>query len=263
MRRLVATAMAVALAAALAACQAGWSGRDPEAIAALLGPCAELSGEPAVDACLELTDSDLADSVKAEAYDIMCLELCGLGRYKEAAEACERGMEMRFGHEFYSGPMLVLSALGHDPVALAMLSRGGKLLVPEDDPGSLLMLGWTLDLLGRLDEALPVLEEAARLRPENAFILYRLGLVLVRLGRPYEGLESARQAARLDPDNLAFWGLLAWAAAYSGEDDEARTAFEMILRLDPSYLEEHPELRQVWETCRGERPGSGSWCAKT
>ncbi len=77
----------------------------------------------------------------------------------------------------------------------------------KDDP----VFGWQVEArageaclsAGRAPEALPFLEQACRLRPNEGILHHRLGTALVRMGRTGRALAEFDEAARLSPTDPA------------------------------------------------------------
>jgi len=72
---------------------------------------------------------------------------------------------------------------------------------PSEQP--YLNLGSLLLDEGRNEEALPVLEEAAKLSPVNSLCRLKLGIAYFRLSKLENARKELEEAARLDPDNAA------------------------------------------------------------
>ncbi len=107
------------------------------------------------------------------------------------------------------------------------------LLARPEDVDALHLAGVALHGLGRSEEALPCLEEAARLDPAYPVLHLHQGIVLHALGRLAESGARLAAALRLDP---ALWeahrylGLLARA---SGNAPEASACIQRALSLHP------------------------------
>jgi Tetratricopeptide repeat len=71
---------------------------------------------------------------------------------------------------------------------------------------------------GEVAEALPHLERAVELEPENVQSQYRLAVALHRLGRSGVAVEHLRAAVKLQPDDLWSVYQLAWILATSPDD---------------------------------------------
>ena len=99
-----------------------------------------------------------------------------------------------------------------------------------DNAGYHYGLSYTLDKLGRHDEALPEIQKALELAPDNAEYHNGLGYTLGKLGRYDEALAEAEKAVELAPDNDEYRqyraGLIEKinsGAAESDEETEAET----------------------------------------
>ncbi|MEN6584754.1 MAG: tetratricopeptide repeat protein, partial [Sulfuricella sp.] len=104
-------------------------------------------------------------------------------------------------------------------------------------------LGYTFAERGiRLPEARDLVEKAAALAPEDAFIMDSLGWVYFRLGQPAKALEILRHALELshDPEIAAHLGEVLWS---QGQHDEARSVWQSALKQSP----ENEALRNVMQ----------------
>lgn len=104
-----------------------------------------------------------------------------------------------------------------------------------DNLSALNALGYTLaDRTERFDEALALIERAYDREPDNPAFVDSLGWVLFRMGRIEEALPHLRQAAAAapDPEVLAHLAQALWA---SGARDEARAALAKGQALDPGH----------------------------
>lgn len=117
-----------------------------------------------------------------------------------------------------------------------------------DWAGGHLMLGQTLLRNHRVDDALPSLERAHQLAPED------LNTALV-LGQTYVQLERFGDAAKVmqghDPASLptaqkvAFYRTRALAAVHAGDEAKAVDDFNAALKLEPSDVDLHRQLGQA------------------
>ncbi len=102
------------------------------------------------------------------------------------------------------------------------------LAADPDDFGANLVLGQLLVDETRYDEALPVLETAARVDPVNASVAYSRAMALGRAGRREEAMEAMKhfQALRANPAHTSFGkiyleqGRYAEALTSTGAEDE-------------------------------------------
>jgi len=92
--------------------------------------------------------------------------------------------------------------------------------------------GGSLLLQGRVDEAIPQLQEALRLDPAHAEAHSNLGVALARRGRTAEAIEHYREALRLDPRQTQAYSNLGNALLAQGRVSEAIAQFEAALALD-------------------------------
>ncbi len=86
------------------------------------------------------------------------------------------------------------------------------------DPHVYTDLGIVNSLLGRPEQALPLLEEAVRLRPGDAALHYHLAHAYEATGERESSVRAMRAALALDPDNPRYAGWLAARGFAPGED---------------------------------------------
>jgi Flp pilus assembly protein TadD len=94
-------------------------------------------------------------------------------------------------------------------------------------------LGATLQSMGRLDEALRHLAEAAAARPDDAAAANNLGAALLAAGRGDEALEQFRRAVRRAPAFADARYNLGVALLRRGETRPAIEQFERVLAVKP------------------------------
>ena len=95
-------------------------------------------------------------------------------------------------------------------------------------------LGYTLaDRNERLSEALPLVEKALKLAPDDPFIMDSLGWVYYRMGNLPKALETLQRAyaKRPDPDIAAHLGEILWA---QGRREEAAKLWRSSLKENPA-----------------------------
>ena len=98
-------------------------------------------------------------------------------------------------------------------------------------------LGWSLSMLGRLEEAIAECKKAVPLDPDYGNPYNDIGLYLIELGRPEEAipwLEKAMIAKRYCCYLYAHVNM-GRALLVKGRFAEARRAFERALAYDPAY----------------------------
>jgi Flp pilus assembly protein TadD len=138
-------------------------------------------------------------NVKAE--DNLGLSLQGLGRHVQAEAAFRKALEWQAGAaEKESGPWLDL----------------GSLLVEQERP---------------LD-ALPFLQEAARLTPDDFRMHRQLGKAYLHLGQFQQAQTALAKAISLAPDNAPLHFMLSQVYQKLGLRDKARAETERYTQLN-------------------------------
>ena len=95
-------------------------------------------------------------------------------------------------------------------------------------------LGRARMALGQYAEALPHLQTAVQLAPDQGEFHYSLGLYHRVQRQLAEARRSFREAIRLNPDNAKAHGNLALVLLEENNPDEARPHLEAALRLNPT-----------------------------
>ena len=93
----------------------------------------------------------------------------------------------------------------------------------------------------RVEEAIPHLEAAIRLKPDYAPAYNNLGNYLQRLGRTAEAVPQLERAVRLQPDYAVAHRNLGLALLTLGRTAEAITHYEQAVRDDAAYAEAENE----------------------
>lgn len=110
----------------------------------------------------------------------------------------------------------------------------------EADPLSLaasVQVATALDLAGRSDEAVDVLEKALGLFPDEFRIYYKLVFVFASLGRAEDSLTAAHDALRVGGRSMFALGALGYANAVAGLKEEAQAiAREMEAVASQRYV---------------------------
>ncbi len=95
---------------------------------------------------------------------------------------------------------------------------------------------FSLNLVGRPDEAIPIYQKATRLSPFGPPSLYRdFGYVLRDAGRFNEAVSEFKKAIQIDPEDVTIHYGLAGAYIMLGHWKEARAEAAEILRIDPTF----------------------------
>lgn len=125
------------------------------------------------------------------------------------------------------------ACLLHDEPALAALFLGRAVAHNPAYADARVLLGQSLDRLGRPEEALVHLEEAARLAPRSALAQSLLGLHELEAGDPAAARPHLEAAYELGPDNPAFSLHMAYLWADLGRYDAAEVWLREATRLAP------------------------------
>ncbi|EXJ13412.1 TPR domain protein, putative component of TonB system [Imhoffiella purpurea] len=113
------------------------------------------------------------------------------------------------------------------------------------DPLGWKLLGAVLAQTGRPQEAIPNLEQALALNPNDAETLNALGSALEDVGRLEEAGVSYARAVQQRPGFVAAIYNLARLMHSLGRLDEARTYFEWALTLDPGHVKSLNQLGSI------------------
>jgi arylsulfatase A-like enzyme/Tfp pilus assembly protein PilF len=218
-----------------------------------------------------------------DAWQLLGSSLEQLGRFEESLEAYRRAMDI-------AGPtseLVLASARVHLDLGQVEEALEGIGLARQEgviNPNSFRRMGLRLAELGRVDEALDLLEELAQDEtpeslnafarvlseagrqqealeilarvlsedPDNAKSYEHRGLVHLRLQQWEPAREHSQQAVDLDPALADAWNNLGAALYYLGRPQEALTAWEEAVKQDPSQYEtlfnigvKAPELGQM------------------
>ena len=103
------------------------------------------------------------------------------------------------------------------------------------NPMLLNLRAWWHEQHGRSAQALADLQLALSLDASDLKVRNPLGVLLGRLGRWNEALALMEETARMAPDQAEAWFNLGWAREFTGELQEARRCFEQAASLDPSF----------------------------
>lgn len=108
-----------------------------------------------------------------------------------------------------------------------------------------LLLASTYSEGGRAEEAVRVLEDAARTYPSSADVRAELGHLLLAVGRAEQALPELAAATRLNPRSAESQLDLGRAAETLGRLDEAETAYRAAVRLAPKFPRAHYVLGRL------------------
>ena len=126
--------------------------------------------------------------------------------------------------------------------AHAAAERGARELLAKHPRAGILWKLLSVALLRQGKAALPELQQAALLTPDDAEAQGNLGAALCDLGRWDEALPSLRRALSIDPRNLKSAADAANALFMSGRVEEAAGGYRRVIELDPRSADAHNNL---------------------
>jgi len=103
------------------------------------------------------------------------------------------------------------------------------------NPMFLTLRAWWHEQHGRSADALADLRLALSLDSRDLKVRNPLGILLGRLGHWSDAVALMEETARLSPDQAEPWFNLGWAREFTGELQEARRCFEQAAALDPLF----------------------------
>ena len=124
--------------------------------------------------------------------------------------------------------------------------------------------GRALDRAGRWDEALPALERAVALGPEQAAALKYLGYAQVARGENIVAAQALLERARaLEPGDAEIADSLAWALFQRGEVTKALPLLEQAVKGDPSAARANEHLGDAYWRLGRHYEARYAWRAAT
>lgn len=148
---------------------------------------------------------------------------------------------------YWSGTALAFA--GRHAEAIPLLAEAVRLKPDYHDAE--VNLASALYHVGRVAEAIPHYAAAVRLRPDAAGGYNNLGSALLRAGRPDQAIEHYRQALQREPDYLDARCNLALALAATGQRDAAIRECEEVLRRKPDHPVAREQLQQLQRAAGG------------
>lgn len=103
-------------------------------------------------------------------------------------------------------------------------------------------LGHALYLKQQTDLAIPHLEKALQLEPNQAFPRSTLGVVLLKTGRLEDSLTHLQKAVEIEPRSVEAHVNLGFTLLQMGRLDESATHLQRALEIDPNYADAHYNL---------------------
>jgi tetratricopeptide (TPR) repeat protein len=164
------------------------------------------------------------------------------------------GAEAAYRAALGADPSLTQAAVGLAET-LRMLDRGTEaiellapLVTPQtNDLALLTYFGFALQSVGRWDEALGWLQQAARTTPFSAVAEHNIASALADLSRHAESEAAVRRAFAKGLDAPETWLVLAHALDGQGRAREAEAAYAEALRRRPGYADVVGDLaKRTW-----------------
>jgi len=162
------------------------------------------------------------------------------GQFAQAVEQDEAGLRLDNGWSAVGQAPILHNKLGYDleelgrvPEAVAHFEQALRLR-PDYAPAHL-NLARALASLGRYPEAIPQFEEALRLKYGGAATEGELSDALMHEGRFEDAVAHCRAAVRLTPTWAPGFNNLAYALLLTDRIDESIAGYREAVRLDPRY----------------------------
>jgi predicted O-linked N-acetylglucosamine transferase (SPINDLY family) len=163
------------------------------------------------------------------------------GRLQEAAPVAQAMTERFPQHEFgWKALGAILKQLGRNSDALPAMQKAA--LLSPDDLEAHYNLGVTLQELGKLNEAESSYRSALEINRNYAPAHANLGVTLQKLERFAEAEACYRQAIKINPQHAKALGNLGVVLQRLGRPDEAEISLAKALALNPDSAETHVNL---------------------
>lgn len=192
--------------------------------------------EEALAAVQESIRLDPRDPVARAAYGALLMQLA---RPQEAVAPLEMAAAMIEGHVGWierDTKRIVqvnlgwaYAAVGRNDDALRVLREAAA----DNDVSAMNNLGSVLGRVGKWDEAQQVLERAHRRDPDDPNVQSNLGWVYANLGRLDAAAQLLERAILEQPNEASAHGNLGWVRLRTGDNAGAQHALEMALTLQP------------------------------
>lgn len=200
--------------------------------ALLLAQAQQASGK--VNDALATLDSVLNEDPSQARARVMQAEILEQQRrWKDASESWKEAQELVPGNGDIAARRAIALLNSGDAAAAESAARAAKASNPAD-VRVLYVLGVALEARNAFDEALPVLEDAARRAPDNTAVQYQYGSVLDRVGRKADAEKVLRGIIGKNPEDANALNYLGYMLAEKGTGlDEAVGFIQRALKTDP------------------------------
>jgi len=200
--------------------------------ALLLAQAQQASGKP--DEALSTLESVLTDDPSQARARVLQAEILEQQRrWKDAAESWKAAQELVPGNGDIAARRAIALLNSGDSAGAESAARAAKASNPTD-VRVLYVLGVALEARNAFDEALPILEDAARRAPDNGAVQYQYGSVLDRVGRKADAEQVLRAVVAKNPEDASALNYLGYMLAEKGASlDEAVGYIQRALKSDP------------------------------
>ena len=188
----------------------------------------------------------IALSVAGTATIVLCIALTRqqIGYWKDSETLFRHALDVTENNYLAHDNLgVALGMKGQIDEATSQLQEAVRL--KPDDAEARNNLGNALSSKGQLDEAICQYQEAVRLKLDNAEAHNNLGNALSSKGQLDEAISQFQEAFRLKPDFADAHYNLGIALVRKSQIDEAAAQFREVIRLKPGYAEAHSNLGAV------------------
>jgi len=199
---------------------------------------------PAIKALRKKTEAALANiaakgAAPTPAEINQLAALYNAGRYAEL-ENRGRILVEQYPVSGVAWKVLGLSLQVQGKMALPALQKAAELL--PDDAEAYNNLGITRQALGQHTDAVACYRRALEIKPDFADARYNLGVALQNLGQLDEAVASYRHALTIKPDCADAHSNLGVALQKLGQLDEAVASYRRALEINPDHLDAYSNL---------------------
>jgi tetratricopeptide (TPR) repeat protein len=125
---------------------------------------------------------------------------------------------------------------GHHQAAVDLMSKAIDI---QPTAAAFTNMGEALRMLGRLEQAIPVVQKAIALNPNSAEALGNLGLIYSELGKLDEAQEHYHRALAINPKLPQTLNNLGNLLLKLKKTDEALASYDRALAIDPNFSDGH------------------------
>ena len=160
------------------------------------------------------------------------LALRALGRYQEALDCFERGLDIDPHISYlWQNKGLALRALGREREALVCYDR--SIEIAPGDSNLWKNKGYVLVDLGRYDEALACFEQGLKIAPQDSGLWLNMGAALGELRRHQEALQCFDRGLEINPRSANLWLNKGIMLEELRRYEEALVCYDRGLEIEP------------------------------